>query len=137
MFSRLAVIFVYALIGLAVLSAAKPAPWGAPTTTPPVTTTTTVTVTAPPVTTTLPVNSCTTGPVQCCNTVESASNPVVSIILGLLGIVLDGVDVIVGITCTPINIIGIGGNSCTAQTVCCENNNFSGIISIGCSPISI
>ncbi|KAI0065201.1 fungal hydrophobin [Artomyces pyxidatus] len=83
-------------------------------------------------------NTCSTGPVQCCNTVEPASAPSVAALLGLLGVVLQGVDVLVGLTCTPISVIGvITGNSCTAQTVCCQNNNFGGLINIGCTPISL
>ncbi|KAH8822417.1 hypothetical protein DL96DRAFT_1560024 [Flagelloscypha sp. PMI_526] len=46
-------------------------------------------------------------------------------------------DVAVGLTCSPINIIGIGSNSCSSQPVCCSDNNFNGVIAIGCSPINI
>ncbi|OJT15002.1 Hydrophobin-1 [Trametes pubescens] len=80
-----------------------------------------------------PPSSCSTGPVQCCNSVEKASNPVASILLGLLGIVL-GPDVVVGLTCSPISVIGVGSGSCSANTVCCENNSHGGLISIGCIP---
>ncbi|KAF5363307.1 hypothetical protein D9756_000200 [Leucocoprinus leucothites] len=82
-------------------------------------------------------NSCSTGPVQCCNTVTKASDPAASKILGLLGVVVQDLNVLVGLTCTPITVIGAGGNSCTAQTVCCENNSFNGVIAIGCTPINI
>ncbi|EIW57210.1 fungal hydrophobin [Trametes versicolor FP-101664 SS1] len=81
-----------------------------------------------------PPPTCSTGPVQCCNSVEKASNPVASLILGLLGIVL-GPDVVVGITCSPLSVIGIGAGSCSANAVCCENNSHGGLISIGCIPI--
>ncbi|TBU54144.1 fungal hydrophobin-domain-containing protein [Dichomitus squalens] len=79
-------------------------------------------------------SSCSTGPVQCCNTLTTASDPLASVILGLLGIIL-GPDVAVGLTCSPISVIGVGGGSCSANTVCCENNNVGGLISIGCIPI--
>ena len=47
-----------------------------------------------------------------------------SLLLGLLGIVLDGVDALVGLDCSPITVIGVGtGNECSAEAVCCENNN--------------
>ncbi|KAM5539234.1 hypothetical protein V8D89_007107 [Ganoderma adspersum] len=55
-------------------------------------------------------SSCSTGPVQCCNQVTTASNPIAALILGLLGIVL-GPDVSVGITCSPLSVIGIGGSN--------------------------
>ncbi|TRM67063.1 fungal hydrophobin-domain-containing protein [Schizophyllum amplum] len=81
--------------------------------------------------------SCSTGPVQCCNKVVKASNPAAGLLLGLLGIVLGDLNTLVGLTCSPISVIGAGGNSCSAQTVCCENNSFNGLINIGCSPISL
>ncbi|KAF8065012.1 hydrophobin [Lyophyllum atratum] len=81
-------------------------------------------------------NQCNTGPVQCCNSVTQANNPVAALLIGLLGIVV-GPTVAVGLTCSPLSIIGIGGNSCTSQPVCCTNNSFNGLIAIGCSPINI
>ncbi|THH14751.1 hypothetical protein EW146_g5632 [Bondarzewia mesenterica] len=130
MFPRVSAVFLFAL---ATLAAASPAPWGVPTTTPPVTTTT-----APPTTTTIPASQCNTGPIQCCNTVESASSSGVAGILGLLGIVLQDLNVIIGLNCSPITAIGLGGGAnCVQQPVCCENNNFNGLINIGCTPINL
>ncbi|KAI0635574.1 fungal hydrophobin [Trametes polyzona] len=84
-----------------------------------------------------PGGSCSTGPVQCCEKVTTAKDPVAKLLLGLLGIVL-GPDVAVGLTCSPLSIIGIGsGNACHANTVCCENDSLGGLISIGCIPISL
>ncbi|KAF8881626.1 fungal hydrophobin-domain-containing protein [Infundibulicybe gibba] len=102
------------------------------------TTTTTITVTAPaPTSTPLPASQCGTGNLQCCNSLERSDGSVVGLLLGLLGVVLQGVEALVGITCSPIDILGIGQNSCDAQPVCCQNNNFDGIIAIGCVPINI
>ncbi|KIK53767.1 hypothetical protein GYMLUDRAFT_232645 [Collybiopsis luxurians FD-317 M1] len=84
-----------------------------------------------------PASSCTTGPVQCCNTVESASSPAAAGILALLGIVLQNLDVLVGLTCDPITVIGVGGSGCSAQAVCCEDNSHGGLISIGCVPVQL
>ncbi|KAF8199457.1 hydrophobin [Pholiota molesta] len=81
-------------------------------------------------------NSCNTGPVQCCNSVTKASSPIVSPILGLLGVVV-GHDVLVGFQCSPVGALGLGHNSCTQQPVCCEGNNFNGLVVVGCSPINI
>ena len=50
--------------------------------------------------------TCSTGPVQCCNTVEKASDPAVAGILGLLGVVLQDLNVDVGVTCSPVTVIG-------------------------------
>ncbi|KAE9407599.1 fungal hydrophobin, partial [Gymnopus androsaceus JB14] len=82
-------------------------------------------------------SSCSTGSVQCCDSVESASNPAVGLLLGLLGIVLQNLNVDVGLTCSPITVIGASGSSCSAQAVCCQDNSHGGLISIGCVPVSL
>ena len=70
--------------------------------------TTTITVTATPTATT--ISECNAGGAQCCNSVQSASSSgLSSILLGLLGIVLEGVDANVGLDCSPISVIGVGG----------------------------
>ncbi|EEB89372.1 hypothetical protein MPER_12538 [Moniliophthora perniciosa FA553] len=113
MFSRI-VTLVYAPLALTVLAAAT-------------CTTTTVTATA-----------CNTGPVQCCNSVQSATAPSVLSLLGLLGIVLSNLNVLVRLNCSPITVGDIGGNSCNAQTVCCQHNEFNGhLFAIGCVPVNI
>ena len=56
-------------------------------------------------------NTCSTGPVQCCNSVQKASDPATSALLGLLGVVVQDVDVLVGVTCSPITVIGVAGSS--------------------------
>ncbi|KAI0719873.1 fungal hydrophobin-domain-containing protein [Cerioporus squamosus] len=83
-----------------------------------------------------PPSSCSTGPVQCCQSVEKADGSLAAVVLGLLGIVL-GPDVVVGLTCSPISVIGIGSSSCSSQAVCCEDNSHGGLISIGCIPITL
>ncbi|KAF8993276.1 hydrophobin, partial [Cyathus striatus] len=80
---------------------------------------------------------CNTGPVQCCNSVQSASDPTTASLLGLLGIVLSPITALIGFNCSPLSVAGIGGNSCTAQPVCCTNNQFNGLIALGCNPINI
>nr|CAA76494.1 hydrophobin [Pleurotus ostreatus] len=84
-----------------------------------------------------PAPTCTTGSLQCCNSVQAASNPVVGLLAGLLGIVLGPITGQVGLTCSPITVIGVGGTSCSAQTVCCNGNSFNGLIVVGCSPVNI
>ncbi|KAI0826600.1 fungal hydrophobin [Trametes gibbosa] len=82
--------------------------------------------------------SCSTGPIQCCDSVQKASDPAVAGLLSLLGIVVEGLDVLVGLTCSPITVVGVGaGSSCDAEAVCCQNNDVGGILSIGCAPVSL
>ncbi|RPD65506.1 fungal hydrophobin [Lentinus tigrinus ALCF2SS1-7] len=136
MFTR-AIATFYFVFSLALLAVAMPG--GAPPTK-------TTTVTSPPKTTTVTVTSpgstptgsgsCSTGPIQCCQQTGTVDDPVFGLLLGLLGIVVDGVDVLLGLDCSPITVIGVGtGGSCDANVVCCQNNNVGGLISIGCIPI--
>jgi hypothetical protein len=80
-------------------------------------------------------SQCTTGPVQCCQTVGNSSNSAIATILALLGLEV-AADVLLGLGCSPISVIGVGAGSCSAQTVCCEDNS-SSLISIGCLPITL
>ncbi|KAI0738361.1 fungal hydrophobin [Daedaleopsis nitida] len=85
-----------------------------------------------------PPSSCSTGPIQCCDSTANASDPAAAGLLSLLGIVVQGVDVLVGLTCSPLTVVGVGaGGSCNAQTVCCEDNSHGGLISIGCLPVTL
>ncbi|EIW61062.1 fungal hydrophobin [Trametes versicolor FP-101664 SS1] len=82
--------------------------------------------------------SCSTGPVQCCQSTETAGSTAGSALLGSLGIVVQDVNVLVGVTCSPITVVGVGsGGSCSAQTVCCSDNSHGGLVSIGCAPVTV
>ncbi|PPQ78315.1 hypothetical protein CVT25_011686 [Psilocybe cyanescens] len=101
-----------------------------------------------------PASQCNTGDLQCCDTVTTANSAAASKIISLLGIVVQDVTAVVGLTCSPISVIGVSGNSwyaplffvtfnvltddgSTAQPVCCENNSFNGVIAIGCTPVNV
>ncbi|KAJ7176337.1 hypothetical protein C8R43DRAFT_1197992 [Mycena crocata] len=54
---------------------------------------------------------------QCCNSVVSSSSSAVSAVAALLGLDLDGLNVPVGLSCSPITVIG---NNCGGTTVTCD-----------------
>ncbi|KAF8984469.1 hydrophobin 2 [Cyathus striatus] len=87
----------------------------------------------------IPASSCTgsTGALQCCDSTGQATDPAISKLFGPLGIVVQDVTGLVGVTCSPISVVGVGGSSCTAQPVCCTNNSFNGVVALGCSPVDI
>ncbi|KAI5832649.1 fungal hydrophobin [Schizophyllum commune Tattone D] len=86
-----------------------------------------------------PPKSCSTGPVWCCNKTETTKNvdKGTTKLLGLLGIVIGDIHGLIGLNCSPLSVIGVGGNSCSAQTVCCDKTYQNGLVNIGCSPINI
>ncbi|KDQ60459.1 hypothetical protein JAAARDRAFT_125645, partial [Jaapia argillacea MUCL 33604] len=84
------------------------------------------------------VNQCNVGTLNCCNSVQNYTSEGVQSLAGLLGIVLPDLNALAGIDCSPISVLGVGGGSeCAASPVCCENNQFSGLISLGCIPITL
>ncbi|KAI0942314.1 hypothetical protein AcW1_002973 [Taiwanofungus camphoratus] len=83
-------------------------------------------------------SQCTTGPIQCCNSLAPASDPTPSMrgLLGLLDYVLDdvvGLGGLVGQSCSGL----VAGETCGSVPVCCEGNQFNGLINIGCVPIVV
>ena len=48
--------------------------------------------------------SCSTGPIQCCNSVQPAGAPAAATALGLLGVIVQDVNVPIGLTCNPISV---------------------------------
>ncbi|KAF8204755.1 hydrophobin-315 [Pholiota molesta] len=84
-----------------------------------------------------PSNQCNTGSLQCCNSVQSATSPSIATLLGLLGVVVQGITGQVGVTCSPITVIGASGTSCSEQPVCCTDNSFNGVVALGCTPINL
>ncbi|KAK0215344.1 fungal hydrophobin-domain-containing protein [Armillaria nabsnona] len=83
--------------------------------------------------------ACATGSVQCCDSTQSPTDLTapVSSLLGLLGVVAGQLTGNVGVSCSPITVIGLGGTQCSNQVVCCDSNNFNGLVSLGCTPLSV
>ncbi|KAI0350792.1 fungal hydrophobin [Trametes cingulata] len=83
-----------------------------------------------------PDASCSTAPIQCCDSVELASSATAANLLKSIGVVIQDLNIPIGITCSPITGVGVGsGSSCSANTVCCEDNSHGGLLSIGCVPV--
>ncbi|EDQ99412.1 type 1 hydrophobin [Laccaria bicolor S238N-H82] len=83
-------------------------------------------------------NSCNTGSLQCCNQTFSSTSGEANLLGALLNLNLGQLTGQIGLSCTPISVIGLGqGASCTQQPVCCSGNTFNGLINVGCTPISL
>jgi len=80
--------------------------------------------------------SCNSGSLQCCNSMTTVNDTTRSEIESRSGMLVAR-DVGVGQDCSPITALGLGGNSCNTQTVCCENNSFKGVIALGCTAINL
>ncbi|SJL14487.1 related to Fruiting body protein SC1 [Armillaria ostoyae] len=83
--------------------------------------------------------TCATGSAQCCESTQSPTDLTapVSTLLGLLGVVVGQLTGNVGVSCTPITVLGLGGTQCSNQVVCCDGNNFNGLVSLGCTPLNV
>ncbi|KAJ7610432.1 hydrophobin-251 [Roridomyces roridus] len=90
-------------------------------------------------------NPCATNTPQCCEGLTTADDSRAASLLGPLGIFLGDINwphvrylvfyAYHGVTCSPVLTMGVGGGSCSTNTVCCENNNFDGLINLGCVTI--
>ncbi|KIJ61492.1 hypothetical protein HYDPIDRAFT_137833 [Hydnomerulius pinastri MD-312] len=87
---------------------------------------------------TIPESQCNTGSVSCCDQTQSTADYMG--LLSTLGLADVGaiVNALVGVSCTPVTIIGLS-SSCDANQspVCCTNNEFNGAINLGCSPVNL
>ncbi|KAG8216644.1 hydrophobin [Butyriboletus roseoflavus] len=79
---------------------------------------------------------CDTGSMQCCQSMQPAGSPALSVLASLLGLDLPVADddTQVGLQCSSLSGAGSG---CEAQPVCCSNTSFNGLINMGCSPINL
>ncbi|KAF7342281.1 Hydrophobin 2 [Mycena venus] len=72
---------------------------------------------------------------QCCSSVQSSSSTAVGLVAALLGLDLSGLNVPIGLSCSPITVIG---NNCGGTTVTCDapKEEWGGLIAINCLPIT-
>ncbi|KAI0755624.1 hypothetical protein C8Q74DRAFT_1373401 [Fomes fomentarius] len=82
-------------------------------------------------------STCNSGPVQCCDTSALASSKNGTDALSALDLVLDNLNVVLGLQCIPISIIGVGlSASCNNQAMCCKDTSH-GAVAIDCIPVQI
>ncbi|KAJ7449490.1 hydrophobin [Mycena galericulata] len=72
---------------------------------------------------------------QCCDSVVSSSSSAASAVAAVLGLDLSGLDVPVGLSCSPITVLG---NNCGGTEVVCDapEEQFGSLIAINCIPIT-
>ncbi|KAF7363062.1 Hydrophobin 2 [Mycena venus] len=82
-----------------------------------------------------PPVTCPSSP-QCCESVVPASSSTASLVAAIVGLDLTGILVDVGLSCSPITILG---NNCGDTTVICQapKEEWGGLISINCIPITL
>ncbi|KAJ7053486.1 fungal hydrophobin [Mycena amicta] len=71
---------------------------------------------------------------QCCKSVVPSTDPAISYLAGLVGIDLTGLDVPIGLSCSPITVLG---NNCGGTVVNCQSpaEQCGGLININCVTI--
>ncbi|KAK1224766.1 hypothetical protein PQX77_012313 [Marasmius sp. AFHP31] len=80
--------------------------------------------------------TCTSG-LRCCDSTSKASDPTAAGVLHGLGIVLQDLNVLVGLNCSPITVVGGGNSACSQRTVYCKDNSHDNLISVGCVPVTL
>ncbi|KAJ6546270.1 fungal hydrophobin [Mycena vulgaris] len=73
---------------------------------------------------------------QCCTSVVPSSDAAASAVAALLGLDITGLLVDVGLSCSPITVIG---SNCGGTTVTCDapEKEWGGLIAINCIPITL
>ncbi|KAJ7606079.1 hypothetical protein FB45DRAFT_1140235 [Roridomyces roridus] len=73
---------------------------------------------------------------QCCKSVVSSSSSAASAVAALVGLDLTGLDVPVGLSCSPITVVG---NNCGGTSVTCDapDAQWDNLIAINCIPITL
>ncbi|KDQ56715.1 hypothetical protein JAAARDRAFT_299484 [Jaapia argillacea MUCL 33604] len=87
-------------------------------------------------------NSCTlstnghAGELKCCVSHANVGqgDNVLNQILGLLGLHNLANNLEIGLTCSSLTQTGLAAGSCHKEPLCCEDNDYSPLISIGCAP---
>ncbi|TFK66060.1 hydrophobin [Pluteus cervinus] len=79
---------------------------------------------------------CNTGSIFCCSSLIASDSATALQLEGILDITPPGLTGLIGLGCSPLSILGLGGNSCSTQPVCCTGNTF-GLLTFGCTTINL
>ncbi|KAG1732438.1 fungal hydrophobin [Suillus paluster] len=85
-------------------------------------------------------SQCDTGEIQCCNNSTSYTSGAAKNAFTEAGLVdvAAVVNATVGLTCSPISVVGTGtGCSANQQPLCCSDNKYNGVVSLGCTPVGV
>ncbi|KAF8888399.1 hypothetical protein CPB84DRAFT_1849641 [Gymnopilus junonius] len=83
-------------------------------------------------------DSCNSGPVLCCNSLQAPETAAATQLLSLVGVAVEDVVAQVGAGCTAVTGVGAGtGANCATSPVCCQQNFFNQLIGVDCSPVNI
>ncbi|KAF8836399.1 hydrophobin [Paxillus ammoniavirescens] len=81
---------------------------------------------------------CDTGSPMCCDSTSTNDPAKLASLSESLGIALPSITGLIGLTCTPITGLGTGtGAVCTQKPVCCTDNDYNGVVNLGCSPLDL
>ncbi|KAF7290419.1 Hydrophobin 2 [Mycena chlorophos] len=85
-------------------------------------------------TTTAPPPVTTPSSPQCCDSVVSSTSTAAAAVAALVGIDLTGLDVPIGLSCSPITVVG---NNCAGTNVTCDapEEEWDNLIAINCITI--
>jgi len=73
----------------------------------------------------------------CCASTTTASDPAAAFLIKSLGITVQDVDALVGLTCTDVTVIGDSSTCGSSETkVSCTDNSHAELISVGCVPVT-
>ncbi|KAL5480463.1 hypothetical protein ACEPAI_1733 [Sanghuangporus weigelae] len=82
--------------------------------------------------------SCSTGTMQCCDSIAPNDSTNSQTLAGLIPIGLVGTSVPVGLNCIPISVLGLGSSgTCNSQAACCEDVTSGGLVGLNCSPLNV
>ncbi|KAG1744260.1 fungal hydrophobin [Suillus lakei] len=83
-------------------------------------------------------SQCDTGVIECCNKDNTYAQKEPNLYeLGLVDVAAV-VDAFVALSCSGINVVGTSdGCAGNQEPLCCENEKYNGVISIGCTPINV